>query len=398
MDINFIEMEQSLRKQLKEDQKQTMNTIQSLLNPEKLMEYLKASLPNITQEKPQAEDDIFETKLQERTLQENIDLITKIGTYSWTEDSVSPSKDFDHYADILILCFVRGTDRESRNFIREILGKLNQMENVEYKFQILFVFGQSYMSKDAAKNLTKEWQLENKEHHDLIIAETEDSYNTVIIKEINAFNWVLKAYENSSKLKWIMKMDDDVLLNIPELKTVLKTHEEDLDKEAIICRVIRATPVRKPNSKWYTPWYLYPEIKYPHYCYGPMYILSVPAIRTLTKLFEQDFQHFLWLEDVYLTGILAQKGTIQKFDNKLRFLRTFPYLWKENPKDFIGIHMSGVKLEKRRMIWKSWFGTKWSQNDDQMKLQTNDLKPSKDQIELESRIISNQNATTKMPT
>ena len=33
-----------------------------------------------------------------------------------------------------------------------------------------------------------------------------------------------------------------------------------------------------------------------------MYILSVPAIRTLTKLFEQDFQHFLWLEDVYLTG------------------------------------------------------------------------------------------------
>ena len=30
MDVNFIEMEQSLRKQLKEDQKQTMNTIQSL--------------------------------------------------------------------------------------------------------------------------------------------------------------------------------------------------------------------------------------------------------------------------------------------------------------------------------------------------------------------------------
>ena len=49
------------------------------MNPEKLMEYLKALLPNITQEKPQAEDDIFETKLQERTLQENIDLITKIG-------------------------------------------------------------------------------------------------------------------------------------------------------------------------------------------------------------------------------------------------------------------------------------------------------------------------------
>ena len=60
--------------------------------------------------------------------------------------------------------------------------------------------------------------------------------------------------------------------------------------------------------------------------------------------------------------------------------------------------MSGVKLEKRRMIWKSWFGQKVPQNDNQPNLQTNDLKPSKDQIELESRLISNQNGTTTLPT
>ena len=50
------------------------------MNAEKLIEYFRASMPNITQEKSQAEDDSFETKFQERTLQENIDLITKIGT------------------------------------------------------------------------------------------------------------------------------------------------------------------------------------------------------------------------------------------------------------------------------------------------------------------------------
>ena len=60
--------------------------------------------------------------------------------------------------------------------------------------------------------------------------------------------------------------------------------------------------------------------------------------------------------------------------------------------------MSGVKLEKRRMIWKSWFGPNGSQNDNQPNLQTNDLKPSKDQIELESRLITHQNGTTKLPT
>ena len=64
------------------------------------------------------------------------------------------------------------------------------MENIEYKFQILFVFGQSYMSKDAAKNLTKEWQLENKEHRDLIISGT----YTVILPDWTLKKWALSSF------------------------------------------------------------------------------------------------------------------------------------------------------------------------------------------------------------
>ena len=80
--------------------------------------------------------------------------------------------------------------------------------------------------------------------------ESEDSYYTVIIKEINAFNWVLRAHKSSSKLKWVMKLDDDVILNIHRLQTLLKSHEEDVDKNRILCREIRARPIRKPSSKW----------------------------------------------------------------------------------------------------------------------------------------------------
>ena len=61
------------------------------------------------------------------------------------------------------------TFQDSRDFIREKLGKMNQMEGVEYKFQILFVFGQSYMSKEDAQNLTLAWKKENSQYHDLII-------------------------------------------------------------------------------------------------------------------------------------------------------------------------------------------------------------------------------------
>ena len=82
------------------------------------------------------------------------------------------------------------------------------------------------------------------------LTESEDSYYTVIIKEINAFNWVLRAHKSSSKLKWVMKLDDDVILNIHRLQTLLKSHEEDVDKNRILCREIRARPIRKPSSKW----------------------------------------------------------------------------------------------------------------------------------------------------
>ena len=53
--------------------------------------------------------------------------------------------------------------------MREKLGKINEMEGVDYKFQILFVFGQSYMSKEDKEILKLAWKEENEQHHDLII-------------------------------------------------------------------------------------------------------------------------------------------------------------------------------------------------------------------------------------
>lgn len=92
----------------------------------------------------------------------------------------------------------------------------------------------------------------------------------------------------------------------------------------------------------------------------------------------------------FFSGILAQKGEIERFDHKVWFLRTFPYLAGTEPTDFVGIHMSGVKTGKRRFYWNKFFGTDSSQIQES---KTIDLKPSKGQIELEMH-ISNGNATT----
>ena len=75
----------------------------------------------------------------------------------------------------------------------------------------------------------------------------EDTYHTVGLKLLSAFKWINKASSQpNSKLKWILKLDDDVLLNVDMLMNHLKVQEN-----LIHCPVYeRATPFRDPNSKW----------------------------------------------------------------------------------------------------------------------------------------------------
>ena len=83
---------------------------------------------------------------------------------------------------------------------------------------------------------------------------------------------------------------------------------------------------------------------------------------------------------------MAQQGNIQRLNYKIPFLRTFPYIHDDGEADFIGIHMSGVKLPKRKAIWNGFFGPS-NQNDSKLILSEKDLKPSKAQIEMENHIL-----------
>ena len=139
-----------------------------------------------------------------------------------------------------------------------------------------------------------------------IIADTEETYTTVIMKEFNAFHWILEGLQSSkskSNLKWIVKIDDDVIVNFQNFKKLLKKFENEIDNERLICRQIHPYPIRRSSSKWYMPRHIYPEKRYPTYCYGPMYIWTLPAVKKTYNLFIRELKNsFVWLEDVYLTG------------------------------------------------------------------------------------------------
>ena len=64
----------------------------------------------------------------------------------------------------------------------------------------------------------------------------EDTYHTVVYKELSAFKWIDQASTVSdvNNLKWILKVDDDVLLNVGKLKQFLDTIQ---DIDSIYCQV-----------------------------------------------------------------------------------------------------------------------------------------------------------------
>lgn len=64
-------------------------------------------------------------------------------------------------------------------------------------------------------------------------------------------------------------------------------------------------PVRNPQSKYFITEEQYAEASYPPFVTGPSYLVSKVAV---SKLFYAALEHtFLHLEDVFLTGIIAEQ-------------------------------------------------------------------------------------------
>lgn len=139
-----------------------------------------------------------------------------------------------------------------------------------------------------------------------------------------------------------MKCDDDTFVNIPNLSHFLlggtlpiyKSTVPYYDRLSINSmnpknrlpllrdllvgyKFCSAKPVTDVNSKWYSPGYLFSGQVYPNYLSGIGYIMSMP---TAEKLYKGSLTTaFFHLEDVYLTGFVAEKVSLKRLHHPLIF-------------------------------------------------------------------------------
>ncbi|KAK3802072.1 hypothetical protein RRG08_064664 [Elysia crispata] len=144
---------------------------------------------------------------------------------------------------------------------------------------------------------------ENELHKDLIILEEDDVYDLLPTKVLEGFTWALRQ---EAKPQYVMKVDDDSMVNLPYLLTEL--HSRVINSTQILGAICKNAPVvRDPSDKWSVSVLDYPLDKYPTYAAGGGYVMSAEAAAALLRARSRTLGWF-HLEDVYITGVLAAKA------------------------------------------------------------------------------------------
>ncbi len=194
---------------------------------------------------------------------------------------------------IIIAIKTSPMNRDQRNSLR----KTWLVEVMKHRIPYVFVMGAPTDEKLVEKLL-----MEDKTHNDLLIGKPVDNYYNLTLKTIFVLAWA-KTY---CPTHWLLYVDDDSIVNIQKAIDFVASVKNETES-AIYCYVVYHEVIRDRGSKWYVPISIWEPFYYPSYCYGcsymippnTLFLLHQAATNTSTK-------PKLWIEDVYITGIVTE--------------------------------------------------------------------------------------------
>jgi hypothetical protein len=163
-------------------------------------------------------------------------------------------------------------------------------------------------------------RLEAEAHKDILMIDTIDTYQNLFFKHLTVVNWVV---ENCAQAAYVVKLDDDVFVNIKKLgkHLITKFGDKPVDSQFVYCNVNEmALPMRSNDSKWYVDYDTYGFDYYPKYCEGFSYITNVATLKLMHS--QSKIIPRFWIDDVYFTGLLLYGfDAIKWYDFKQEHLK-----------------------------------------------------------------------------
>ncbi len=225
-----------------------------------------------------------------------------------------PSVPCDPDTFLLILVCSAAQHVDLRQAIRETWGSVPSRHRLATR--VVFMLGYPSTQYSSLDSLLDR---ESKRHGDVIQEDFLDTYRNLTLKTIGALKW---ATTFCSGARFVMKTDDDVFLNLPNLLQVLMDlSQADGPRFAVGHVIDGAKPITDRNSKWFTPTTLLRRQVYPRYLSGSAYLLSGNIVQDMynAALSRKTF----WLEDIFVTGTLVKEVQAALIHND-RFTITRP--------------------------------------------------------------------------
>lgn len=191
---------------------------------------------------------------------------------------------------------------ETRSSMRRAFPK-NDLANL--RLRRVFLLGEApesvYMKQASLLD-------ESTRFGDIIQGNFFEAYRNLTYKHLMGLKWVS---ENCQMAKYVIKMDDDIVVNVGKVAKLI--NDTKLPVNLMAGYIMRnMIPIREPANKWYVTSKEYHFSKYPPFVSGWFYV-TTPKIASKLFLLSHYFKYF-WIDDVYVTGVLAKSLKIKHYD------------------------------------------------------------------------------------
>ncbi|XP_045186976.2 beta-1,3-galactosyltransferase 5-like [Mercenaria mercenaria] len=159
--------------------------------------------------------------------------------------------------------------------------------------KVVFLLGTSD-NAHVQKQIDKEFNL----YGDMVQGAFLDTYENLTHKSTMGFKWATERCRNA---RYVIKTDDDVVINMFELFQNNKLSESE-NKTHVLCHRQSTRVLRDESEKWFVSHYQFKGMsRFPPYC-GGLFVMILNEV--VPYLYESASKTpFFWLEDVLLYGI-----------------------------------------------------------------------------------------------
>ncbi|GIX76189.1 beta-1,3-galactosyltransferase 5 [Caerostris darwini] len=170
------------------------------------------------------------------------------------------------------------------------------------QIKVAFLLGMTNQFQDAIER-------ENEVHEDIIQGNFVDSYRNLTYKHVMGLSW---ASTFCNKTKYLMKMDDDIFIDIHQFVDYIANQMMTINlRNNIACYFQTGMPVvRDPVSKWFVSKTEYSPDTFDNYCSGWAYLTTTYVAKRLCEAVKK--LPYFWVDDVHLTGSTAKLANISQ--------------------------------------------------------------------------------------